>query len=116
SDDGGKSWGLASYWWAQLDDGSYLPSYAHADQHTIVFHPRYNGTTNKTMFVGGDGGIFKTRDARAATVKDTAGVCDPFAGAFEWEDLNNGYAVTQFYHGLPYPDGTTYFGGTQDNG
>jgi hypothetical protein len=116
SDDGGKSWGLASYWWAQLDDGSYLPSRAHADQHTIVFHPRYNGTSIKTMFVGNDGGIYKTRNARAATVKTTEGVCDPFAGAFTWEDLNNGYGVTQFYYGLPYPGGETYFGGTQDNG
>ncbi len=116
SDDGGQSWGLASYWWAQLDDGSFLPTYAHADQHVIVFHPRYNGTTIKTMFVGDDGGIYKTRDARAATIRTTEGVCDPSAGAFDWENLNNGYAVTQFYHGLPYPDGTTYFGGTQDNG
>ncbi len=116
SDDGGKRWGLASYWWAQLNDGSFLPSYAHADQHTIVFHPGYNGTSNRTMFVGNDGGVFKTANARAATVKSTAGVCDPFASVFEWEDLNNGYGVTQFYHGLPYPDGATYFGGTQDNG
>jgi hypothetical protein len=30
--------------------------------------------------------------------------------------LNNGYAVTQFYDGVMYPDGQTYFGGTQDNG
>lgn len=116
SDDAGKSWGLASYWWAQLEDGSYLPSYSHADQHVIAFHPRYNGTTNRTMFVGGDGGIYKTRNARAATQRKTAGVCDPFEGEVEWESLNNGYAVTQFYHGLPYPDGATYFGGTQDNG
>ncbi len=116
SDDGGKSWGVASYWWAQLTDGSFLPTYAHADQHVIVFHPRYNGTTNKTMFVGDDGGLYKTRNARAATARTTAGVCDPTVGAFQWEDLNNGYAVTQFYHGLPYPDGTSYFGGTQDNG
>ena len=116
SDDAGKSWGLASYWWAQLDDGSYLPTYSHADQHVIAFHPRYNGTTNRTMFVGGDGGIYKTRNARAATQKQAAGICDPFAGEVEWESLNNGYAVTQFYHGLPYPDGTSYLGGTQDNG
>ena len=33
-----------------------------------------------------------------------------------WGPLNNNYAVTQFYHGLPYPNGQTYFGGTQDNG
>jgi photosystem II stability/assembly factor-like uncharacterized protein len=35
---------------------------------------------------------------------------------FNWTSLNNGYGVTQFYYGLPYPDGETYFGGTQDNG
>jgi photosystem II stability/assembly factor-like uncharacterized protein len=116
SDDGGKRWGLTSYWWAQLNDGSFLPSYTHADQHVIVFHPRYNGTTNKTLFVGNDGGIFKTVNARAATVKNTAGICDPEASVFDWEGLNNGYGVTQFYYGLPYPDGETYFGGTQDNG
>lgn len=116
SDDGGKSWGLASFWWAQLDDGSYLPSYAHADQHMIVFHPRYNGTTNKTMFVAGDGGVYKTRNARSATLKGETAACDPSVSQFDWENLNNGYAVTQFYHGLPYPDGTSYLGGTQDNG
>jgi len=27
-----------------------------------------------------------------------------------------GYAAPQFYHDLPYPDGASYFGGTQDNG
>src|SRR6185295_7664537 len=25
SDDGGKNWGVASYWWATLDDGTHLP-------------------------------------------------------------------------------------------
>jgi hypothetical protein len=30
--------------------------------------------------------------------------------------LNNGYAVTQFYHGAVYPGGGAYWGGTQDNG
>jgi photosystem II stability/assembly factor-like uncharacterized protein len=33
-----------------------------------------------------------------------------------WSTLNNGYAVTQFYHGTVKPDGSSYFGGTQDNG
>jgi hypothetical protein len=27
-----------------------------------------------------------------------------------------GYAVTQFYHGLPHPDCASYIGGTRDNG
>jgi hypothetical protein len=115
SDDGGKSWGLASYWWA-TDPSGNAPSYAHADQHAIAFHPRYNGTTIKTMFVGNDGGLFKTTDARAATARGTDAVCDPTVTPFAWTPLNNGYAVTQFYNGAAYPDGSSYFGGTQDNG
>ena len=63
SDDGGANWGLASYWW--FDQGVDA-EYAHADNHVIMFHPGYNGTTNKTMYVANDGGVFRTDDARAA--------------------------------------------------
>lgn len=114
SDDGGRNWGLASYWW-----GSYVgspPSYAHADQHAIVFHPAYNGTTNKTMFVGNDGGIFQTLNARVATARTPAAACNAAATPFVWKNLNNGYGITQFYHGVAYLDGSAYLGGTQDNG
>ena len=38
------------------------------------------------------------------------------AGQVTWTSLNNGYQVTQFYHGAVYPDGQSFFGGTQDNG
>ncbi len=117
SDDGGKNWGLASYWWASDGVGfGGSPSYSHADQHLIVFPPNYNGGSNKTMYVAGDGGIFRTRNARAATVKTSAGVCNAGAGKTTWVPLNHNYGVTQFYHGQPFPDGATYFGGTQDNG
>jgi len=112
SDDGGANWGLASYWWAATSN----PHYAHADHHAIVFHPGYNGSTNKTMFNGSDGGIFQTTDARAAVATGTTAACSVNNTGVAWTNLNNGYAVTQFYHGLPYPGGTTYFGGTQDNG
>jgi hypothetical protein len=111
SDDGGVNWGIASYWWAPTSN----PRYAHADQHAIVFHPLYDGTTNKIMFVGNDGGLFRTTDARTATASGPMAACTP-GGSLPWTTLDNGYAVTQFYHGLPYPGGTTYFGGTQDNG
>jgi hypothetical protein len=107
SDDGGATWGLASNWWA---GGT---SFAHADQHAIVFQPGYNGTTNQTMFVGNDGGIYRTTNARAATTTD---VCLNTAPAVSWTNLNNNYGATQFYYGVSYPNGTTYFGGTQDNG
>jgi len=115
SDDAGKSWGLASYWWAFDDQGS-APSYAHADQHALAFHPGYNGTTNRTLYAANDGGVFRTANARAATARGSRAVCHPEATPLSWVNLNNGYAVTQFYHGTPYPDGATYFGGTQDNG
>jgi uncharacterized protein (TIGR03437 family) len=116
SDDAGQNWGLASYWWADGSVASRAPQYAHADQHAIVFHPQYNGTTNKVMFVGNDGGIFRTDDARATVATGSTAACSPSNGGVTWTALNNNYGVTQFYHGAPYPNGTTYFGGTQDNG
>src|SRR5436305_5390840 len=59
SDDGGRTWGLASYWWGQDPSGD-APSYAHADQHVLVFDPRYDGAANRTLYVGNDGGVFRT--------------------------------------------------------
>jgi len=119
SDDGGRNWGVASYWWfgSGVDGSPSDPNYAHADQHAIAFHPGYNATTNKAMFVASDGGVHRTDDARANVGTTVANVCgSPAPGAVTWRSLNNGYAVTQFYHGTVYPDGRTFFGGTQDNG
>jgi photosystem II stability/assembly factor-like uncharacterized protein len=119
SDDGGRNWGVASYWWFSggVSGTPADPNYAHADQHAIAFHPGYNGTTNKTMLVSSDGGVYRTEDARANVGTSLANVCgSPTTGAVTWRSSNTGYAVTQFYHGTVYPDGETFFGGTQDNG
>jgi hypothetical protein len=141
SDNGGVNWGVASYWWFQNDGtppNNALPQFAHADNHIIAFHPNYNGTTNQTIFAGSDGGLFKSDNATTGNVGYATGttpgggaitpaspICGvPFAPGASftvpapviWSTLNNGYAVTQFYHGLPYPNGQTYFGGAQDNG
>jgi len=56
SDNGGRDWGVASYWWAAGQD----PSFVHADQHAIVFHPDFDGAGNTRMFTASDGGIFST--------------------------------------------------------
>jgi Bacterial Ig domain len=114
SDDRGRTWGVAGYWWfAKGVD----PEYHHADQHAIVFHPGYDGTTNKVMFSASDGGIERIDDAQATTHTTLAAICGaPAAGAAPWIDRNSGYVTTQFYDGTPSPDGATYFGGTQDNG
>jgi uncharacterized protein (TIGR03437 family) len=112
SDDGGANWGLASYWWEEPTAKQYV----HADQHVIAFHPRYDGVNQKQMFVGNDGGIFRTADATGAVASGSSSACDPTISKVVWQSLNHNYGVTQFYHGLPFPDGQSYFGGTQDNG
>lgn len=113
SDDGGQTWGVASYWWFDPTD----PNYSHADNHAITFHPKYNGSSNRQLFVASDGGVHRTDDARAAvgtTLSQICGYTTP--EQVRWTSLNNGYQVSQFYHGAVYPDGATFFGGTQDNG
>jgi photosystem II stability/assembly factor-like uncharacterized protein len=112
SDDGGKTWNPASYWWTNED----VPSFVHADQHRIVFHPQYDGASNKTMFVANDGGVYRTRDARAELIVAPKAVCDPSKSKVVFEPLNRNYGVTQFYHGAVFKDGQSFIGGTQDNG
>jgi hypothetical protein len=112
SDDGGKNFGLASYWWVE----GQAASYAHADHHVITFDPGYDGVHNKTMYNGSDGGIFVTHDATAAVARGRFAPCDPTNTAMTWTALNHGYAATQFYNGAVFPGGTAYFGGSQDNG
>ena len=114
SDDGGLNWGTAGYWWATK---GVDPEYHHADQHGIVFHPQYNGTSNKVMFSMSDGGVERIDDARAPVNTTVAQICGtPVAGSPTWFDRNNGYVTSQFYDGAVYPNGLTYFGGLQDNG
>ncbi|MFN0112806.1 MAG: hypothetical protein ACKVZH_28435 [Blastocatellia bacterium] len=112
SDDGGANWGMASFW----DQSKTNAKYVHADHHAIVFHPQFNGGSNRTMFVGTDGGIFRTENARAQTATGNRAPCSPNSSGVTWASLNNGYAVTQFYHGAAFPGGTRYLAGAQDNG
>ncbi len=116
SDDGGQNFGLAGYSLPVIG-GPQPPDYIHSDKHAFVFHPQYNGTTNQTLFVGGDGGVYRTDNARAATSQENC----PFppdepTPAIVWQELNNSYGVTQFYHGDSAQDVDTFLGGTQDNG
>ena len=111
SDDGGRNWGLASW------GGAGAASYAHVDQHGIVFHPHYDGDGNQIALIGNDGGIYRTTNARAATSNGPRAACTGGAPIqVAWQSLNRGYGVTQFYHGTPFPDGTRYLAGAQDNG
>ena len=90
SEDGGQSWTQISNWY---NVSGY--QYIHADLHAIAFDP--NNENN--VFVGCDGGIFKSTD-----------------GGFTWRGKNEGLAITQFYYGAVEPQRNVYYGGTQDNG
>lgn len=114
SNNGGRDWGVASYWWFTPGQD---PGHAHADHHVIAFHPQFDGNTNQTMFVGNDGGVFETVNARAAVGTTLDAVCGNVpSDAVQWAVRSGNYAVTQFYSGALRQHGASYFGGTQDNG
>jgi photosystem II stability/assembly factor-like uncharacterized protein len=102
STDGGDTLVDISTWWSDAS--------AHADHHVIQAHPQFNGTTNKTVFFGNDGGFYRTDDI--TTVGNDA---DPPRDA-GWVRLNNTYGVTQFFGGAGNVKTGTIVGGAQDNG
>lgn len=77
---------------------------AHADHHAIVNDPNFNGASNKTVFFGNDGGLYKTSDVYAVAL--TSG----------WQELNNNLGITQFYGAAGNANSGVIIGGTQDNG
>ncbi|MGH9309506.1 MAG: WD40/YVTN/BNR-like repeat-containing protein [Vicinamibacterales bacterium] len=101
STDGGDTLVDISTWWSRAS--------VHADHHAIVSHPAYDGSTNRQVFLGNDGGIYTTMDIR------TAGNDPDVPRDSGWARLVNSYAVTQFYGGAGNSSGTI-IGGAQDNG
>jgi photosystem II stability/assembly factor-like uncharacterized protein len=75
----------------------------HADQHVIVNHPNYNGTS-AIVYFGNDGGIYRTDNV--LTVTERTG----------WVPLNHNLGITQFYGAAGNPSTGVIIGGTQDNG
>ncbi|HEX8172679.1 MAG TPA: hypothetical protein VF824_19235 [Thermoanaerobaculia bacterium] len=111
SDDGGRTWGRGSDWAAQ----SKLPQFVHADQHSIVFDPRYDGVNNRRMYATNDGGIYRTNDARGGVALGRNAACQDHM-FMDFTPLISNYGVTQFYHGAVSPDGRMFMAGAQDNG
>lgn len=90
STDGGKTWKQKTNWY---DETGY--AYVHADHHAIAVDP----ANSSNMYLGTDGGIFKTADKGSS-----------------WTELNNDLYITQFYYGAVDPAANKYYGGAQDNG
>jgi hypothetical protein len=112
SDDGGRNWGLVT----GAVQSTAVQTQVHVDQHGIAFHPDFDGSGNQTVIVSNDGGLFRTANGRATATTGARATCSPVMLQVLWQSLNRGYEVTQFYHGLPFPDGSRYLGGAQDNG
>jgi hypothetical protein len=102
STNSGGTWTKISDWVANMYGG--LPSIPHADHHIIASDPGYDGSSNRKVYFGNDGGIFRAVDITAATT--TTG----------WENLNNNLSITQFYGAAGSSATNRVYGGTQDNG
>jgi hypothetical protein len=72
----------------------------HADMHAIVSDPNFNGTTNRRIFVGCDGGIYRANDHTLNAVSN----------------LNHNLGISQFYGAVMNPANGHIVGGLQDNG
>jgi photosystem II stability/assembly factor-like uncharacterized protein len=94
STDGGRRFARISDWTQSAS--------LHADQHVIVAHSAYDRNNNRMIFVGNDGGIYRTRDILAPVP--------------QWTTLNNGLGITQFYGAAGNTQTGEIIGGTQDNG
>jgi photosystem II stability/assembly factor-like uncharacterized protein len=117
SNDGGKSFGLASHWDAVYSNNTaFHKFYVHADQHGLIFHPEYNGQSNKTLYAINDGGVYLTDDDSRPVQTGNTAPCQPSTNGIQWRSINNNYGITQFYAGAVFSDGQTYMAGAQDNG
>lgn len=90
STNGGANWNQKTNWYT----GTAL-QYVHADQHAMAWAP----SNSNIVYLGNDGGIYKSTNKGE-----------------NWTSMNNNLFITQFYYGTVSPSGTTYAGGTQDNG
>lgn len=90
------------YWIGGYDKDNDVSQYRrhHPDQHAAVFSP----ADPDILFSSHDGGIGRSTNITQSSVN--------------WNDLNNGYNITQFYTVTLHPDAgdTRILGGTQDNG
>jgi hypothetical protein len=73
--------------WTQISSGGQAGSVPSGIQ-TIVASPGYNGTSNRTVYVGTSAGLFRAADIQAVTATNVG-----------WTSLNNGLATTEFFGG-----------------
>src|SRR5258708_15001339 len=67
---------------------------AHPDHHIVVNHPGFDGSTNKIVYDGSDGGI--------AVIQD---ILSPADTINQWVAVNHNLGITHFYGGSAPPHG-----------
>ncbi len=101
STDGGLTWN-------QISDWRNSPNSAHADHHAIVSLPSFDGSTNRTVVFGNDGGVYSTTDIYNVGTDN--------AHTSLWVNENHNLGITQFYGGAGNTSTGTIIAGAQDNG
>jgi len=88
----------------QISDGYIMTVQPHVDIHTFTCEAGFDGVTNRRLYVGTDGGVWRTDNIYTASTGSG------------WMKRDQTYATTQFYGAAG--DGPTgrLYGGTQDNG
>lgn len=96
SEDGGLSWD-------RISSGKGL-SWIHSDHHAVVADSGFNSSSNRTVYFGNDGGVFRTKDI-AAPISELV-----------WENVGGSINSTEFYTIAANAKAGVVLGGTQDNG
>ncbi len=90
SSNGGVNWSLAAHW-----TGSGGAPFVHADIHHLIYHP-----VSGHLYAGTDGGVYRHKKSQ-----------------FNWDELNVGLNITQYYKmGTSASDTSRIIAGAQDNG
>ncbi|MGB4959391.1 MAG: hypothetical protein WBO36_07940, partial [Saprospiraceae bacterium] len=90
SQNGGVDWQQET---AYGYSSNILHEYIHPDQHHLIYHP------NGKLYVSNDGGVYVSED-----------------DGDDWDFIETGLSITQFYHFEWENDEGNPWGGTQDNG
>lgn len=96
--------GGSSY--TRISEGYIDTIQPHVDEHVLVEDPQWDGSTNRTLYVTTDGGVYRTSDVTTASR----------VGNSNWARLDNQYRTTQFYGAAGHGPTGVLIGGTQDNG
>jgi len=103
--DGGRTWGVSRSGGIPVCPDSFMPTAR------LVFHPATRHDEPAGVRVDRRR-IYRTT-TRARPSRATLHAVGDQGGL---DSADHNFGVTQFYHGMPFPDGSAYLGGTQDNG